>query len=344
MIKRNHFIYIFVAVIAVLVLTAGIVFGTKGANVSYDWAGGSQIRIVCENAETAEQAKTLVKSTLKDNKITINSISTSTNGVSEIVEVTTKSKDIKATVNAKLVADVTALGATTNGLERTYSAHRTAAWIVPVTVIALCVAGALVTYFVTRRWRDFVTFAVGFAAAALAELSLHVITRTEIGTESVVGCFVGLVMFTALAIVLLSEVKNAQNTAKHENSALYNIVKDVRQNSILKLSALYIVIMLAAIVTVVVGTKQTMFFGISLILALASALYAAYVILLETKCEFDTALDGHYTNKMSQKEPVQELKTTSNAKAKPEANTASASKTAVKKRKRRNRTQDKVVV
>ena len=340
MIKRKHLIYIFFSVIAALAIVAGVVFGTKGVNVSYDWNGGNQIKVVCESADVATQAKTSIKNTLKQNKISINSTRTYSNGVNEIVEITTKDKKINENVNATITANIVALGATTNGFEKAQSTYSTAAWIIPVTAIALCLAGALVAYFITRKTSNILTFIIGYISTAIAELSLFVITRIEIGTESVVGCFIGLVIFTALSIVLLSEVKSQQNTAKHENSDLYSISNDVRQTSVLRLAVLYIVIMLASIVTVVVGGKDLMFFGISLIIAIAADLYSAYILLLETKCALDGAFDEHYENKMNSAEPENSPKQNTK-KARPQAN--APQKVISKKRKKRNRS-DKVVV
>ena len=285
----------------VIAIVASFIFGFFGAKLSFDWSGGNQIKIECESNNAAKESKATAISILKDNKISIYSTEEYTNGATQIVVIRTQKKAIKSALSNNLLSEINAIdGATTEGIQRVYSNYSGKIWLIPFVPTILALVSAVALYFITKRFADLIALFVSYVATGALILSLLVLTRTELGTNSVAAIMIGTLIQTALAFALLLSVKKEQNSLIKSEQSLCESCKKVAKDSFSNYGLFFVTVMAASVVSVCVGNRGIMNFGIMLLLSLAIAMFVSYFIMLELKVVLENVFQNRYSRKMNE--------------------------------------------
>lgn len=340
---KNKLLCISLSIVAALAVISSFIFGFFGAKLSFDWKGGNELKIECENSDTVKYAKSEATAQLNKYNISIDSTEVYTNGVKSVVVIKTQQKNISKTAEQKIVEKINALdGATTEGFLRVYPTYKTAAWVIPVVAVVLGLVLSLAVYFTTKRIADLFAFLIGYAASAVLVLSAIVLARLQIGTELVIAAFLTMAIEAVTSFILITKINAEKNSKISKEEGYCEAAQTSVKSSLKSNCALYAVVALAGIVAAAVGKTNTIYFGVMLVVGLCIALVATYLLVPSSKVALENAFEARYSSKMQQKAPEKEPANKKQKQERPKA--TKVAKPTIKKRKRRNTQNDKVVV
>lgn len=343
-IKNNTLLYICLSIIAAIALAGSLVWGLVGLNETLSYSGGSQIKISCESSTDLETAKDKALDVLKTNKISVYQIEYQTNGAEDSVVIYTKQKTVKDSVSLAVRETVSSVPNTTvEGFDSFKSAYKTAAWVIAVTSICLAAAVAIALRFITKRWSTSAAYAVGFAATMLLTFAGLILSRVEIGSESITALPISLIIYSIFAALIAVRIRRAERSSALHNKPHAEVNRSVIYNSLLVDSIIIVPIVCAAIVAMAVGKSAGINFGVGLVWSIISAVVGAHLVFSCTQTAIDTSLTQRYETKKEAKEPVVESKPDTTKQKRPEA-TQPAQKVQSKKRPRRNKSNENKVV
>ena len=341
---KNKLLCISLSIVAALAVVSSFIFGFFGAKLSFDWNGGNELKIECENSDTIKYAKSEATTQFDKYNISIDSTEVLTNGVKSVVVIKTQQNKISQATEQKIVDKINSVdGASTEGFLRVYSTYKTAAWVIPVVAVVFGLVLSLAIYFTTKRIADLFAYLIGYASSVVLILSAIVLARLQIGTELVVAAFATMVIESIVSFVLITKINAEKNSKVSKDQGFCESAKRSVNASLKSNSILFAVISVAGIVAAAVGKTNTIYFGIMLVVGMCIAIFISYFLVPSSKVALENAIDARYNSKMQQKEPEKESgKQAQQKKERPKS--TKVAKPAIKKRKRRNTQNDKVVV
>jgi len=142
---------------AVVAVVAAFIFGFFGARLSFEWSGGYQLKVACENEESFKDAKIKALTLFNEYEISVYSTEKLTNGADEIFVVKTQQKTISNDVKQSITNRINNIdGVTVKSFDLVHSNYKTPAWVIPVTATILAIVAAIAVYFLTKRLADLI--------------------------------------------------------------------------------------------------------------------------------------------------------------------------------------------
>ena len=342
-------LFIYMSIFAIILLSAALVWGFLGLNLSISYSGGSQLKVTCQEENEIDIVENKLKQIFNDNNIKIYETNKLTSGAEYQIVYLTKSKDISNEISLEIrevLKDIDSIEI--SGFDKFGSSYNTKTWVIILTIMGLGIITSLSAYAISKKWSNVISYAVSFITVILSSFALLILTRVEIGDQSLAGVFIGIFAESIITMLLLIRIANVRKKAEFADKSIQQICSYVRRRYVILDMFIYSIIMIGAIIAVATGTTETIYFGVALALSLMCTVFVSYYILIESNIAIEEAFIKRYNAKMNVLESVTDsLKEKSNkTKTKKERPKQQAIKDVKvnKKRKRRNKTDNKVIV
>ena len=322
---------------AVVAVVAAFIFGFFGARLSFEWSGGYQLKVACENEESFKDAKIKALTLFNEYEISVYSTEKLTNGADEIFVVKTQQKTISNDVKQSITNRINNIdGVTVKSFDLVHSNYKTPAWVIPVTATILAIVAAIAVYFLTKRLADLIAAFSAITLSAALMLSLVVLTRIQLSSNSVVALFIATLVQALFTFIMLLNTKTKQKSVLKNDMPLPVVAAKVTKETLGQNCMLIITAIVASVVCVFINSSSIMNFGFALLIGIAVDLFVSFFVVLNLKVILEYAFEKRYNNKIVEK--------SSDSSPKSEK-TVVNKKTVSKKHKRNtNSNENKVVV